>query len=498
MVYVLKDGLKIFDFCPHKKVQFLKNSWGQIVCIQTMFILNNTETTPLYRQLFQQVQEKILSGKLPAHFKLPSIRDLAQELATSRNTVEGAFQELCAEGYIYSKARSGYFVSDIEQRLAAPTPVLQPKQDLHPRLAERYRYDFHPARLDPEVFPDTLWRKCLIDSLRANVDGYSQYSETQGEWGLRCNIQFYLERSRGVHCSPEQIVVSSGLQQNLEIVAQLIRDNHHTVAVENPGYHLPRDVFRNLGFSIDPIGIGPAGLNLNALESSSGTVVYVTPSHQMPLGYVMPVANRLKLISWAGQGGRMVIEDDYDSELRYIGRPISSLQGLCPQGNIIYQGTFSKVLSPALRLSYMVLPNALVEAYRRKFENYLSPAPLLLQRAMIAFMERGHWEQHLRRARIFYKKKHDLMLEAIEKYFGKNAKAIGQGAGLHIVLELTDKVKSEAAFIDRAKKHGCRLLPFSAFYADGRTENNKLLLGFGGISMKSIPQGVELLSRLTE
>lgn len=373
-----------------------------------MFTLNNTDTTPLYRQLFMQIREKILSGKLPAHFKLPSIRDLAEELSISRNTVEGAFQELCAEGYIYSKARSGYFISAIDQRFTTPTHLIQSKQDLHPKLSERYKFDFHPARLDPEIFPTTVWRKCLNDSLRSSVDDFSHYSEAQGEWGLRCNIQYYLERSRGVLCNPEQIVISSGLQQNLEIVAQLIRGDHSSIAVENPGYNLPRDVFRNLGFNIDPIDIELNGINLNNLKAGTSTVAYITPSHQMPLGYVMPVANRLKLIAWAEGGDRWIIEDDYDSELRYTGRPIPSLQGLCPQGNIIYQGTFSKVFSPALRLSYMVLPDALVDAYKQKFCNYLSPVPLLLQRAMIEFMEKGHWDRHLRRARIFYKKKHDL------------------------------------------------------------------------------------------
>jgi len=463
-----------------------------------MFSLNNNDTTPLYRQLFQQIREKILSGKLSAHFKLPSIRDLAEELATSRNTVEGAFQELCAEGYIYSRSRSGYFVADIDQELTAATQETQPNLDLHPRLAERYKYDFHPARLDPDVFPTALWRKCLIDCLRTNAGDFSEYSEPQGEWGLRCNLQFYLERSRGVHCNPDQIVISSGLQQNLEIVAQLIKGKHTSVAVENPGYHLPRDVFTNLGFNIDPIDIGPSGLNPDSLKSRTSTVVYITPSHQMPLGYVMPVADRLKLISWADTGDRLIIEDDYDSELRYVGRPISSLQGLSPQGNIIYQGTFSKVFSPALRLSYMVLPGALADAYRATFKNYLSPVPLLTQRAMINFMERGHWEQHLRRVRIFYKKKHDLMLQAIEQHFGNKAKVIGQGAGLHIVLELTDQVKNETVFIERAKQRGCRLLPFSAFYADGRAEKGKLLLGFGGVSMEAIPSGIELLSSSLE
>jgi GntR family transcriptional regulator/MocR family aminotransferase len=215
----------------------------------------------------------------------------------------------------------------------------------------------------------------------------------------------------------------------------------------------------------------------------------------MPLGYVMPVANRLNLISWAKKEDGIIIEDDYDSELRYVGRPIASLQGLCSDGNIIYQGTFSKVLSPALRLSYMVLPRPLLETYKRAFQNYLSPVPLLIQRAMITFMERGHWDQHIRRSRIYYKKKHGIMLQAIKQHVGSKAKVIGQGAGLHIVLELVNCIREEAKFIDRAKHHGARLLPFSGFYATGSQKYNRLLLGFGGIPIDEIPNGIELLSK---
>ena len=210
-----------------------------------MFTLNTNDVTPLYRQLYQQIRDQVLSGDLPAHSRLPSIRDLAVELETSRNTVEGAFQELCAEGYIYSKSRSGYFVSSIDQELTSRDHAVSQQQDLHPKLAERYRYDFHPARLDPDIFPSTLWRKCLIDGLRSDSGAFSQYNEPQGEWRLRCNLQYYLERSRGVHCSPDQIVICSGLQQGLDVVAQLIRERHSSVAVENPGYPLPRELFCN-------------------------------------------------------------------------------------------------------------------------------------------------------------------------------------------------------------------------------------------------------------
>lgn len=463
-----------------------------------MYSFSATDTDPLYRQLYHQMREKILTGRLPAHHRLPSIRDLAEELKISRNTVDGAFQELCAEGYIYSKTRSGYFVSAIEPEAAKAAIKKIPSRDLHPRPAERHRFDFHPARLDPAVFPTTAWRRCLTDALRSGTEAFSEYSDPQGEWGLRCNIQFYLEHSRGVRCNPDQIIISSGLQQNLEIVAQLVREQHQGVAVENPGYHLPRDLFRNLGFNVHPVDIGSASLNPDHLQSGEAGIVYITPSHQLPLGYVMPVADRLKLISWAGSGNRLIIEDDYDSELRYTGRPIPSLQGLNPQGNIIYQGTFSKVFSPALRLCYMVLPVALAKVYREKFRNYLPTVPLLTQRAMIAFMEQGHWDQHLRRVRTFYKKKHDLMLQSIRKEFGSSVEVIGQGAGLHLVLQLKKRLPDEAGFVARARDAGCRLLPFSAFYADGRKEDRSLLVGFGGIPAKEIPAGIKLLAGLIE
>lgn len=461
-----------------------------------MFILNANNSTPLYRQLYQQIRDQVLSGELPAHSRLPSIRNLAVELETSRNTVEGAFQELCAEGHLYSKSRSGYYVSSIDQELTAKDHAASLQQDLHPKLAEHYRYDFHPARLDPDIFPSALWRKCLIECLRSDSGAFSQYSEPQGEWGLRCNLQYYLERSRGVHCSADQIVICSGLQQGLDVVAQLIRERHDSVAIENPGYHLPRELFHNNGFTVIPIGLGPGGLDLDALKSTACTVAYITPSHQMPLGQVMPVASRLELIAWSKQGERLIIEDDYDSELRYVGKPISSLQGLYPQGNIIYQGTFSKVFSPALRLSYMVLPRTLLHDYKRLSRNYLCPVTLLIQRAMILFMERGHWEQHLRRCRIFYRKKHGAMLKAIEQSFGTRGRVIGQGAGLHVVLELTGGLTDEAGLVARAKQNGCRLLPFSDFYASVSAETNKLLLGFGGVGIDDIPQGVQTLSTL--
>jgi GntR family transcriptional regulator/MocR family aminotransferase len=210
----------------------------------------------------------------------------------------------------------------------------------------------------------------------------------------------------------------------------------------------------------------------------------------------MPVANRLALIEWAESGGKYIIEDDYDSELRYHGKPIPSLQGLRPTGNIIYSGTFSKILSPALRLSYMVLPYSLLAKYRQLYRAYFPSVSLLEQRTMANFMDQGHWERHIRRMRIVYKKKHDILLQSIETHFGKHAVVIGHGAGLHVVLMLRDSLHSEAAIIDRARQKGIQLFPFSEFHVVGQPEATTLLLGFGGMNSSEIEQGIAMLSRI--
>lgn len=462
-----------------------------------MFILNSDGSDPLYQQLYQQIRKSVLSGKLPADAKLPSVRDLAAELSTSRNTVECAYQELYAEGYIYSKPRSGYFVSALDGEVAplslAPKPL---KQSRPPQPSSRYRYDFHPARLDPASFPTALWRSCLLECLRQNARELAQYGDPQGDWGLRCSIQQYLERSRGVSCEPEQIVVCAGLQQSLEIVAQLLKKSHSSVAVENPGYHLPRTVFQNHSFAVVPVAVAANGLDLDLLRDSDSSLVYVTPSHQLPMGYVMPIANRLKLIEWADAGDKLIIEDDYDSELRYQGKPIPSLQGLRPQGNIIYLGTFSKILSPALRLSYLVLPRPLFAGYHKSFQGYFSTVSLLEQKTMARFMEQGHWMRHVRRMRILYKNKHNLLLQAIERHFGDKATVVGQGAGLHVVLQLREGNCGETEILQRAEQQGIRLFPFSATCVGDSPEPLNLLLGFGGLSAAEIEQGVKLLSEL--
>ncbi|WP_243362557.1 PLP-dependent aminotransferase family protein [Fundidesulfovibrio terrae] len=464
-----------------------------------MFILDHNSPDPLYAQLARQIRERVLSGRLPAGAKLPSVRDLAAELSVSRNTVENTYLELTAEGYVHARARSGYFVSALDHEAPPPTakrklrgPDAAPGAD--PGAGPPCRYDFHPAKLDPHSFPAPLWRKYYLECLRESSGELARYGDGQGERELRQAVREYLDRSRGVACSPEQIVVCSGLQHALGMAATLVKDTHPRVGVENPGYFLPRSVLRNNSLEVVPVAVGPGGMDIDALKDSGSRVAYVTPSHQFPLGHVMPVGTRLKLIDWARAGGNVIIEDDYDSELRYQGKPIPSLQGLHPEGDIIYLGTFSKILSPALRLSYMVLPRSLLARYHELFRHYQAPASLLEQRTLARFMAQGHWDRHIRRMRTGCKKKHNALLRAVDAHFGDKAEIIGQGAGLHVVLRIPGMALGERELIRRAGVAGIRLFPFSETLDGGGGAEGLLLLGFGSMAPEEIDRATRLLA----
>jgi GntR family transcriptional regulator/MocR family aminotransferase len=458
-----------------------------------MIILHSKGRQPLHDKIYNQIKNKILSGELPPATKLLSIKNLAIELSVSRNTVEYAYQQLFAEGYIHSKPRSGYYVSFIDPEFLPShcqtgTPPGQVFKD-----EKSYSFDFHPASISPESFPVNLWRKLYIDSLKEDPKQLTSYSNQQGNTALRYELQRYLARSRGVSCSPEQIVLCSGLQDSLSILAPILRENHSQFAIEDPGHFIPKSVFRNHSFSISPVPLNSDGLAIDSLYKTKSTVVYVTPSHQFPLGYIMPVANRLKLIDWAKNVGGVIIEDDYDSELRYYGKPIPALQGLHPEENIVYIGTFSKVLSPALRVSYMVLPYQLLMIYDKLFDHYSTTVSLLDQRTLSKFMEQGYWERHLRKMRTVYKKKHDAIIQSIHNHFGSQANIIGQGAGLHVVLELVGNSLTEGELIHRAQERKIRIHPLSSTYLHNSSNKPQVMLGFGSMSSNEIDRGIDLL-----
>jgi GntR family transcriptional regulator/MocR family aminotransferase len=444
--------------------------------------------------LYAQIKEDILSGNLLPESKLISARKLAVEQGVSRNTVESAYQQLYTEGYIDSKPRSGYYVIPIEKPLASRLARDFSPTEIKTIGSESCRFDFHPARLARQSFPlkiwNRLWRECNWD----NDQLFLFYGDPQGEPSLRREIQKYLAKSRGVSCSPSQIVICSGLQHSLSTLCQIIKGEFSACAVEDPGYFVARSVFQNHSLEVVPVPVGRDGLIIPYLAGTRCRAVYVTPSHQFPLGWVMPISERLKLLAWAEKVNGLIIEDDYDSEFRYQGQPIPSLQGLNPQGNTVYLGTFSKTLSPSLRVSYMVLPESLLEIFQQLFRNHSSSVSLLEQKILQKFMEQGFWESHLRRLRTLYRKKHEVLTSAVRQFLGDKAVILSQDAGLHIVIEVSGSASGKE-LSQQAKGKGVCVHPVTDYSMAKDSYKNAVILGFGGMSPAEISRGIELLSQ---
>ncbi|MBB6218337.1 GntR family transcriptional regulator/MocR family aminotransferase [Anaerosolibacter carboniphilus] len=470
-----------------------------------MIILKNDVRTPLYIQIYEQLKEEIITGALPDGSKLPSTRHLAEMLAVGRNTVENAYLQLASEGYVESRIGSGFFVQNIHDmmRLANEEkhhelPIIVSSTEKN-NMHKIYPYNFEYGHLSSQDFPLNIWRKVSTKALASlTADDMTMYCDRKGELQLRKDLADYLRRSRGVSCDPEQIILCSGFEYAISLLSQLLQKTFDQIALEDPGYSGARDIFKNNGLKVVPVGIEKDGVNVKELEKSFAKMVYVTPSHQFPSGVVMPIQKRLLLLDWARQNNGVIIEDDYDSELRYNSRPIPSISSVARNEDVIYIGTMSKALSPSLRISYMVLPQKWMTRYDEEFKMYQSPVSLLQQRILQEYIHSGHWERHLRKVCIANKKKHDLLIRTIQELMGNKVIIHGKNAGLHILLESTQGLK-EKEMIEKAREHGVLVYPVSMFWIDkSRYPDNMVLLGFGNVSENDIVEGIKQLAQAWE
>jgi GntR family transcriptional regulator/MocR family aminotransferase len=281
----------------------------------------------------------------------------------------------------------------------------------------------------------------------------------------------------------------------LSLLCQLLREDFNQIALEDPGYTGAKDIFINNGYKVKPINLEADGIDINELENSKSRIVYVTPSHQFPTGVVIPIAKRLKLLDWAIRNQGIIIEDDYDSEFKYNSKPIPSIQSIDSNGTVIYIGTFSKALSPSLRINYMVLPNNLLEKYHQNFKMYQSPVPLLEQKIIQQFIKLGHYERHLRKIYLINKRKYNILINAIKEFLGQNVTIHAQNAGLHILLEVNNGL-TEKSLIETAKNCSVRIYPVSLFWMQKhKYKDNMVLLGFGAMAEQDIVEGVKLLKK---
>ncbi|SFG65438.1 PLP-dependent aminotransferase family protein [Sporolactobacillus nakayamae] len=451
---------------------------------------------PLYIQLYRYFKQEIEEAILHKEMRLPSIRYLADRLKVSKTTVQMAYQQLLAEGYIESRARSGYFVAELSNTFSETSVTDHP-----PRMHEAaplqkkwpISFDFFMSDIDTAHFPLDAWQKCERKLLNNTNRDVLKYGDFQGERRLREELSDYLHRSRGVHCRPEQIVIAAGTQSVLDLLYHLIDWKNQRLAMEDPGYQGVHRSLQGKKIQLAPISVEEDGLSVDELNKIQADAVYITPSHQYPLGMVMPIAKRMKLLSWANEHNGWVIEDDYDGEFRYRGKPIPALQGIDEHNRVIYIGTFSKSLMPAIRVSYMVLPPALLETYQRL--EWRQTASRLHQQTLALFIENGQWEQHIRKMRTIYKKKQALLLETIRTEMGRHVRVSGQDAGLHIAIHVKSKCPSRT-LIKQAKKAGIRVYETSAYLVQNKDMTySSILLGFGGLSPDEIRQGIKLLHK---
>lgn len=461
--------------------------------IEIMPIFDYKKKIPLYVQLYEYIKKEIQSGTIKPETKLPSKRNLSSHLGISLNTIQSAYEQLCAEGYVESKERKGIFVKRIEDDLLLNQGI-QIELNNNKALSKETEYliDFSSGKIDLDYFPYSIWRKLTIQSLYSDQGSVLLLGQPEGELCLREEISKYLFQSRGVKCSAEQIIIGAGTQFLLTLLCMLI-GKKYSYAIENPGFHRARHIFKDYGINVQAISIDEDGICIEDLKRSSAKVVYVTPSHQFPYGMVMPISRRIELLSWCSVINGFIIEDDYDSEFRYKGKPIPSLQGLDKSGNVIYMGTFSKSLIPSSRISYIVLPSVLLSKYQEHFKIYKQTVSRLHQDTLYRFMKEGYWTRHINRMRTLYRKKHKLLLSSITKYMGRRVQIIGENAGLHVLLKVKNGM-SEEELIKTAHRKKVKVYPTSIYYDKyDDSEFPIILLGFGGLKVNQVDEGIRLL-----
>ncbi|MFZ7942954.1 PLP-dependent aminotransferase family protein [Neobacillus sp. 19] len=460
--------------------------------LEIMLDLDYESRDPLYIQLYNFIKKEIQAGKIEPGEKLPSKRKLSHHLGISQNTIETAYEQLLAEGYVESVQRKGFYVKELNRDLFLSMEDSAKVTKGIKDETMQYEVDFNHGSVALEHFPYQIWRKLTIQSLYEEESCYFLNGEPQGELPLREAIAKYLYQSRGVRCDANQIIIGAGTQYLISLLTMIIgRDVIYSM--ENPGFHRTREAFKDQGVSLKPIPLDQEGIDLKQLVKSKANVTYVTPSHQFPNGMVMPISRRMELLKWAEDEGRYIVEDDYDGEFRYKGKPIPSLQGLDHNGKVIYLGTFSKSLIPSIRISYMVLPDSLLEKYNQHFNIYKQTVSRLHQHTLSQFMFNGHWERHLNKMRTVYRKKQTALIRFIEKYLGGHVQVIGDDAGLHILLSVQNQL-SETELIEKAAEYKVKVYPTSVYYGNDHSDReSKVLLGFGGLTEEEIETGIQLL-----
>lgn len=481
-------------------------------------VLRLDQNGPLYRQIYRALRDQILKGVRPGGTPVPPSRILAAELACSRNVVTLAYDQLLAEGYLQSRRGSGTFVAPglKRQRLAeADAPRRSRPKHLsafserllaetdRQRIAWQRRaqlppYDFWYGRPPLADFPHDTWCRLLGRAARQATLRRLDYGEPAGAPELREAIAGYLQRARGVLCGADEVIVVNGFQQALDLTARVLLNSGDAVVVEEPHYRPARVAFQAVGAEIRGVRVDADGLSVADLPHENARLIYVTPSHQFPTGAVLPLPRRLDLLAWARRRDAYVLEDDYNGEYRYAGRAVETLRGLDEHERVLYAGTFSKAMFPALRIGYLVLPPPLVQPFVMAKTLADAGGPSVVQLALAEFIAGGHFERHVRRARARNAARRQVMVEAIERHLGDRVEIVGANAGLHVMLRLRDiPMRKLRDLRHRAEEQGVGVYSAAPFYLDPPA-GGALLLGYASLTEAEIREGIRRLGAVLE
>jgi len=452
--------------------------------------IDRRQKVPLIRQVYEQMRLRILSGDLRQGEKLPSTRELAQHLRVSRNVILEAYDQLLAEGYIHSLRGSGSYVAQGAYLKQFEVEPLLPAKPVEIAKSEaKDIIDFRNGIPALDMFPRKKWGQLFQNICTNAPSSVFGYHAAQGRMELRQVLAHYLIRSRGVRCDPNQVIITTGAIQGICIASQLLVSENDLVVTEDPMAISIRKIFIQAGAAHYPVPVDEHGIQVSRIPvDKKPRLIYITPAHQYPLGATLTVQRRVELVQIARDTGCYIVEDNYDNEFRFEGTAVSSLQGLEPE-RVIYIGTFSKILSPSLRIGYMVVPPSLIKPSRAIKDLLDHHSPSLNQLVLARFIEEGHFERHIFKMKKIYRKRQECLIESLTEHFPHRCSVKGYSTGLHIVAEFDDVVFSDLVAADLVKA-GVRIYPAEMYAVNKGSHRNKIILGYGNVNEEVIKEGV--------
>ena len=460
------------------------------------YVFDNSDT-PLYEQVYKHIKSDIISGILSPGEKLPSKRSFARNNGISTITIQNAYDQLISEGYVFTVPKKGYYVANINEmsRVPAGTSI---KLDIKvPEKPAKFRFDLSNNKINPDNFPFSIWAKLLRETMSERSRELMEVSPTGGIYELRAAIADYLKSFRGMLVDPDQIVIGAGTEYLYGLLIQILGKNKK-YCIENPGYKKLAQIYKQYHIECGFADIDDSGISVDSLHKSGADIAHISPNHHFPTGITMPANRRYEVLAWANEeAGRYIIEDDYDSEFRANGKPLPTLFSIDACEKVIYMNTFSKSLTPTIRISYMILPVHLANIFYSRLSFYSCTVSNFEQYTLASFIDRGYFEKHINRMRLYYIRQRKRLISCIENSSLKDkCEIIENKSGLHFLLRLRTDIPDEV-LKEKMKESGIKIQSLSEFYlSDEGAKEHYFIINYSNIDLNKFTQVSEIICSL--